>query len=173
MQDLSEQNPFGGHPHGLYVPLTPDEQDAINRAVQLGLIVRIDRLGVFSVEKVTIGDHRMTVEFFVRVADPVSVTLLTHQVETSTGIVLVRDQVNCTQNGSPLLLLPGEEVQMQLHISLIGVDPEFVRQLRPGFSGLSSRRIDLHTGNLTLEGNMKNLSEKQKRLLQIMEESTS
>lgn len=168
MHDPMEKNPFGGHPHGLYVPLTPDEQDAIERAAQLGLVVRTTQLGVFPVEKVTIGDHRMTVDFTVRVTKPLSVEKINHQIETSTGIVLVRDQVDCIQNGSPLMLLPGEEVGMQIHVSITCLDPNFLRQLRPDFSGLSSRRLDPHTGEQTLEGNMKGLSDKQKKLLQIL-----
>lgn len=164
-----DQNLFGGgNPNGLYVPLTPDEQDAIQRASELGVQVRITELGIFPAHTVTIGDHRVTVQF--RVLSPTGAVLekMNHQVETTTGIVLVRDQISCIQNGSPLMILAGEPLEMELHISISHISPEFLRRLRPAHTGQSTRRVDTHTGEFTQEGNMRNLTDQQRKLLQTL-----
>lgn len=166
-----EGNPLGGaNPHGLYVPITPDEQDGIERAKERGVVVKVSGLGVFPSTHVTIGDHRVSVGFTVSVKEPRSLTQFSHSVETEDGIVLAAETISCIQMGQPMRLLPGEEVEMEIHISVARIDPKVLRQLRPGVTGLTSRRVDRDTGEFSFAGNMQ-LTDDQRKLLTLLPET--
>jgi len=162
-------NPFGGgNPSGLYVPLTDDERDAIDRARDRGVLVKVRGLGVFPATTLVVGDHRVSVGFVVKTDVPRTLSEFSHSVETEDGIVLASETIPCLQQGRPLHLQPGEEVEMEIHISLTHLDPKLLRCLRPMATGLTSRRIDRDTGDFSFAGNMKNLSEEQRKLLRIL-----
>lgn len=166
--DSSDKNPFGGgNPNGLYVPLTDDERDAIDRARERGVVVKVRGLGVFPATKVVVGDHRVSVGFTVRVEAPKTINEFAHSVETEDGIVLASETIPCLQQGKPMMLRPGEEVEMEIHISLTHLDPKVLRTLRPGATGLTSRRLDRDTGDFSFAGNMQ-LSDEQRRLLTLL-----
>ena len=166
-----EQNPFGGgNPNGLYVPLTDDERDAIGRAAERGVVVKVRGLGVFPSTSVVVGDARVSVGFTVKVEAPTTLTQFSHSVETDDGIVLAAETIPCLQQGKPMILLPGEEIVMELHLSLTHLDPKLLRCLRPKATGLTSRRVDRDTGDFSFAGNMQ-LTDEQRRLLALLPES--
>lgn len=166
-----EQNPFGGgNPNGLYVPITDDERDAIGRAAERGVVVKIRGLGVFPSTSLVVGDARVSVGFTAKVDEPKTLTEFSHSVETDDGIVLAAETIPCLQQGRPMILLPGEEVEMELHLSLTHLDPKLLRCLRPKATGLTSRRIDPVTGDFTFAGNMR-LTDDQRQLLALLPES--
>lgn len=166
-----DQNPFGGgNPNGLYVPLTDDERDAIGRAAERGVVVKVRGLGVFPSTSVVVGDARVSVGFTVKVDAPTTLAEFSHSVETDDGIVLATETIPCLQQGKPMILLPGEEVEMELHLSLTHLDPKLLRALRPKATGLTSRRLDRDTGDFSFAGNML-LTDEQRRLLALLPES--
>jgi hypothetical protein len=61
-------------------------------------------------------------------------------------------------------------LDMQWDIALHSMDPRLVKLLKPGAIGLTSRRQDRETGEITTQGNMK-LNGAQKQALRVLEEA--
>jgi len=167
------KNVFGGsNRRGLYVPMSEDEQEVLHRLVEAEDIqLIIHGWGTLDKPRFLIGDHRVGVNFrltFNRPAVPMPVWFFDLELKTRTGISLVKERLPAVYNGQPVQVAAGTFLDMQWDIALHSMDPQLVKLLKPGATGLTSRRQDKDTGQMTTEGNMK-LTAKQKRTLHEME----
>lgn len=166
-------NAFGGkNSRGLYVPMSEDEQEVIHRLVEAeDLQLIIHGWGVLDRPRFLIGDHRIGVQFrinFHRPATPMPVWFFDLELKTRSGISLCRERLPSVYNGQPVSVCAGMFLDMQWDIALHSMDSRLVKMLKPGAFGLTSRRQDRDTGEMTAEGNMK-LNSQQKKLLHELE----
>ena len=73
-------------------------------------------------------------------------------------------------NPAPIDIYEGMYLDFMWDIAIDHLDPQFVRAIKPGATGLTSRRQDKDTGEMTSKGNMK-LDVGQQRLLHNLEQS--
>lgn len=168
-----ETNPFGGkNPAGLYVPMSEDEQEVLQRLVEnkdLKLIIH----GVAVVDDVNpiFGDLRVSIPIHLEFTSPPvpkPLYYLDLELTTQAGIRLVKERLPTAYNGRPLQACRGVVVDMVWDIAIDHMDPNLVKMLKPGAKGLTSRRLDRDTGEATLEGNM-DLDPTQRKILHIMQ----
>jgi hypothetical protein len=168
-------NLFGGkNARGLYVPMSEDEQEVIHRLVEgEDLVLIIHGWGTLNRPRFLVGDHRIGVQFrltFNRPATPIDVWFFDLELKTRTGISLVKERLPVMYDGKPVQVCAGMFLDMQWDIALHSMDPRLVKLLKPGAIGLTSRRQDKDTGEMTAQGNMK-LDSNQKRALAELEAS--
>lgn len=166
-------NLFGGkNPRGLYVPMSEDEQEVITRLVEAeDLVLIIHGWGHLDKPRFLVGDHRIGVQFrltFNRPAAPTDVWFFDLELKTRTGISLVKERLPVIYNGKPVQVCAGMFLNMQWDIALHSMNPRLVKLLKPGAYGLTSRRQDKDSGEMTAQGNMK-LDGNQKRALAALE----
>lgn len=150
-------NPLGGkNPHGLYVPLTDVEREAIERVGERGIVVHVEGWGSYQATGFHVGEHRVGVEFPLRRLGPLAAEARDLQIQVSTedGIPLFACVQSVVMNGAVAVLGPGDEVGITMEIEVHHCNPEPVKQLT-GATGLTSRRQDPHTGSWDGAGNMK------------------
>jgi hypothetical protein len=162
-------NVFGGNNRrGLYVPMSEDEQEVVHRLVEAEDIqLIIHGWGILDRPRFLIGDHRIGVQFritFNRPAVPMPVYFFDLELRTRTGITLVKERLPSIYNGKPVQVAAGMFLDMQWDIAMHSMDPRLVKLLKPGAIGLTSRRQDKDTGQMTAEGNMKLTSEQRRKL---------
>lgn len=170
---MSDQNAFGGgNPNSLYVPMTEVEQELVSRLVETGdLRVIIHGWGHFDNPQVIIGDARIGIPLSVTFSAPdvpLPVTSLVLELCTQSGVTLFKKEEVIATKENPVLIGSGITLEMQWDIMVHHMSPELVKRLMPSAIGLTSRRLDRVTGEVTLTGNMK-VSDDQKRLLQILQ----
>ena len=174
-QQHDKTNLFGGkNPRGLYVPMSEDEQEVVHRLVEAeDLVLIIHGWGHLDRPRFLVGDHRIGVQFrltFNRPAAPTPVWFFDLELRTRTGISLVKERLPTIYAGKPVQVCAGMYLDMQWDIALHSMDPRLVKLLKPGAYGLTSRRQDKDTGEMTAQGNMK-LDGNQKRALAELEAS--
>lgn len=168
-------NLFGGkNAHGLYVPMSEVEQEAIVRLVEAqDLVLLIHGWGHLNKPRFLVGDHRIGVQFrltFHRPPGPMPVYFFDLELQTRSGISLVKERMPTLYNGKPVSVMAGVYLDMQWDIAIHSMDPRLVKMLMPGAIGLTSRRQDKDTGEMTARGNMK-LDDNQAQALQHLEVS--
>ena len=168
-------NLFGGaNSKGLYVPMSDDEQEVIHRLIEAeDLVLFIHGWGRLDRPRFLVGDHRIGVQFrltFNRPAKPMPVYFFDLELKTRSGISLCKERLPTMYNGQPVAVQAGMFLDMQWDIALHSMDPRLVKLLKPGAIGLTSRRQDKDTGQMTAQGNMK-LDANQKAALHALEEA--
>lgn len=153
-------NLFGGkNAHGLYVPMSEIEQEAIVRLVEAqDLVLFIHGWGRLDKPRFLVGDHRIGVQFrltFHKPAAPMPVYFFDLELQTRAGLSLVRERLPTIYDGKPVSVMAGIYLDMQWDIAIHSMDPRLVKMLMPGTIGLTSRRQDKDTGEMTARGNMK------------------
>lgn len=166
-------NLFGGkNARGIYVPMSEVEQEAIIRLVEArDLVLFIHGWGRLDNPRFLVGDHRIGVQFrltFHKPAAPMPVYFFDLELQTRAGISLVKERLPVIYNGKPVQVMAGMFLDMQWDIALHSMDPRLVKMLMPGTIGLTSRRQDKDTGEMTSRGNMK-LDDNQAQVLQQLE----
>lgn len=167
-RELDRANEFGGAYGGsMYIPLTEIEQEVISRLAEAGEFIVVFH-GFGSVPKLDIrfGDKNLHIGMkvgFPMLSTPQSVYFFDMELKTHSGISLFRQTMPCTYDDKPLLIGPEVEFEMIWDISINTISPALVKQIKPGAIGLTSRRQDRDTGDMTLIGNMK-LTEAQKQM---------
>lgn len=169
---MSDRNIFGGkNKHGLYVPMSEDEQEVIERLVQSGeMYMEVHGWGTVNrFNRVVYGDHRISIEFtlsFNRPAVPIEVPFFDLELKTRSGISLCKQRmVLQLPNNQPFLAGAGLVYELAWDIAIHHMDPAVVKAFKPGALGLTSRVLDRDTQDFTRVGNMK-LTEAQKRAVQ-------
>jgi len=167
-------NTFGGkNPNSLYVPMSETEQEFVSRLVESGdLVVKVHGWGVVPNPTVKLGDLQVVIPLtlkFDRPEIPIPVHHFDLELLTGSGISLYREKQPCEYDGQPLSVGSGTVIQMVWHIGIRAMDPKLVKMLMPGVVGLTSRRFDRDTGDITLTGNM-SLDANQKNLIGIVTE---
>jgi len=170
-----DKNPFGGgNPRGLYVPITEDEQETIQRLVESQTLeIIVHPWGIISrPSKVVVGDKRVAINFgllFTSPAEPLAIHTLDLELQALGGVTLFRKPYpTLMPDGSPLIIQAGLSIELQWDIAIDHIDSNLVKAVKPGALGLTSRRVDRDTGVRTLEGNMK-LKEDRRKLLRLVE----
>ena len=166
---MKDTNIFGGkNARSLYVPMSELEQEAVLRLVETkDLRVNLVGWGHVDNPKVTFGDARIQVKFqvhFDRPEVPVPVHFLDLELVTKTGRLLFRARQSTEYGGNPIHVAAGVFFDMVWDIQVRSLDPQLVKDLVPGASGLTSRLVDRDTGEMTREGNMR-LTTKERRIL--------
>jgi len=154
--------------------MSEDEQEVIHRLVEAEDIrLIIHGWGVLERPRFLVGDHRIGVQFkitFNRPAAPTPVYFFDLELQTRTGICLVKERLPTIYNGQPVKVMAGMYLDMQWDIAMHSIDPRLVKLLKPGAIGLTSRRQDRDTGQMTAEGNMQ-LTSAQKKTLGELEQA--
>lgn len=168
-----QTNLFGGkNARGLYVPMSEVEQEAIIRLVEArDLVLFIHGWGRLDNPRFLVGDHRIGVQFrltFHRPPAPMPVYFFDLELQTRAGLSLVKERLPTLYNGKPVSVMAGMFLDMQWDIAIHSMDPRLVKMLMPGTIGLTSRRQDKDTGEMTSRGNMK-LDDNQAQALQELE----
>lgn len=159
---MSDQNPFGGkNPHSLYTPMSEDEQEVLDRLIQDNdLEIHIVNWGIVKkFEAVSFGDLRLQIVFRVVLTAPdlhIPVPFFDLELRTRSGILLFKEKKPLGPPGEPLMLGAGSDLTLEWIIAIRKMDPDFVKAMKPGARGLTSR-----------DGNYR-LSERERRLLQGM-----
>lgn len=177
-ESAPEQNMFGGkNPLGLYVPMTDDEMDALDRMVQSrDLELIIHGWGRLDQPRIKFGDLRVCIEFRLDFNAPEHLTEV-HFFDLElrvrgTNLTLFRKRMPTAMNGKPLMVKAGMFLEMAWDIAIDHINPKLVKMYLPGLHGMTSRRFDRDTGDRTLTGNM-NLTETQLRHIQFLEQQNA
>lgn len=177
-QPLVGENLFGGkNPNGLYVPMSEDEQEVLQRLVETqDLRVIVHGWGTLDNPPISFGDLRISIPLsitFNAPAVPQDVWFFDLELRSRTaGMTLVRQRQPTVVGGQPLQVVAGMTLEMIWDIALHHMSPEFVKAIKPGALGLTSRRIDRDTKSPTITGNMR-LDQTQRETLHWMERGIS
>lgn len=173
---MSDGNMFGGkNPHGLYVPMSEDEQEVVARLIESDdLEVNIVGWGVAPQAKYVVGDHRVGIVFEMRIdrpdlSAPVPLHFLDLELRTRAGMLLFGERLPTAVNGVAPQVANGMSLVFAWDIAIHSMDPKLVKMFKPGAIGLTSRRIDPATGERTAEGNLI-LTPEQKAALRVLTE---
>jgi hypothetical protein len=165
-----EKNPFGGgNPHGLYVPMSPDEQEVIARLVESqDLEVVVHGWGVSENPHIIFGDLRVTVPItidFNGLAGPTTIHYFDLELRTQAGMRLIKQRMPLNP---PQIVHNGMFLEMAWDIAIDHMDPNLVKMIKPGAVGLTSRRLDRETRERTEHGNM-DLDDRKKFQLKMVD----
>lgn len=165
----------GGNPHGMYVPLTADEQEVLARLAEDDLVLLVHGWGVrLEKPRFIFGDLRVAVGpfslLFHAPAFPTKVESFDLELQRSNGQTICRETLPLPPGG--VEVCDGVELTLQWDIAIDHMDPAFVREVKPGAFGLTSLRQDRDTKERTVQGNMK-LDPVQQRVLNAIEEGNA
>jgi len=154
------QNAFGGkNPVGLYVPMSEDEQEVLMRLQESqDLQLVIHGWGTIPNPVMVVGDHRVGIKFRITfkgllVAQPLP--YLDLELKLGNGMSIYRDRKPTLIDNKPIMISEGMHLDLQWDIAIRHMEPEFVRLIKPGATGLTSRRQDKDTKEMTDLGNMR------------------
>lgn len=155
---MNDRNPFGGkNKHGLYVPMSEDEQEVLDRLVSTGdFKIIIKDWGWVDNPRVRFGDKRLTFYFkmvFSAPDIPQPNYYFDIEVQTRSGISLFSKRLPTEVGGKPIMIASGVCLDLALDIAIDKIDPKLVKLIKPGAHGLTTRH-----------GNMKLNTQKQKLL---------
>jgi len=166
----------GGNINSLYVPISEDEQEVIHRLVEAGdLQLIVHDFGKEDKPHIIVGDLRVGIQFQLNIPVgmlPRTVTFLDLELRRHNGQTVFREKKALSVNGEGIIVQGGMFLDFQWDIAIHSMDPEFVRAIKPGATGLTSRRIDRDTGERTHAGNM-NLDSVQKGALAYVEKGAA
>ncbi|MFA6235359.1 MAG: hypothetical protein WC824_14380 [Bacteroidota bacterium] len=164
----------GGNPHGVYVPLTEDEQEVLQRIVDSKDVeLVIHDWAVLSQPNITFGDLRVCVKFRLNFGPgrPTPVRYFDLELRFASGEPIFRQKLPVEINGQPVMVGHGVGVDfldLAWDIAIDHMDPAFVKRVKPGAFGLTSRRLDRDTKERTFSGNMK-LTNTQSNWLEVID----
>jgi len=145
---MTDTNPFGGSPHGLYVPLSEDEREVLQRLVDAkDLRIVIVGWGIHHAPQVRFGDKRIQFQFTACFSEPfipIAVTFLDFEIQTHAGQPVHRVRQPTVYGGQPLLLGANLSYEFVVDISIDQMSAEFVKQIKPGAHGLTTRHGNMH-----------------------------
>lgn len=148
----------GGNTNSLYTPMSETEQEVVARLVEIGALrVHIVGWGFVSKPRVTFGDLRVAIAFrmdFSKPEVPMPVSHFDLELRLEDGRLLYKERQSAVYNGQPLQIAAGVYLDMVWDIAIRYMDPELVKSIKPGATGLTSRMLDRDTGVETLLGNM-------------------
>lgn len=156
---MGDKNIFGGgNPNSTYTPMSEDEQEVLSRLVAEGdFHVHIVGWGWVHRPAVTFGDLRVRVPLqitFSAPTPPIPVTAFTLELWTPQWPdPLFRKEYDIRQGGRAVAVGSGFTLAMVWDIAIKHMDPNLVKALKPGVSGLTSRWLDRDTGEFTALGN--------------------
>lgn len=141
-------NPFGGkNPHGMYVPITDDEMEVLERLAQAEEFrIVIKDWGYVDKLKIVFGDKNAHFYFTMHFNAPVVPQPNWYfDIELwAKGHKLFAQRMPTQTGGKPIEIVAGLELQLCLDISLDQIDPKIVKEIKPGSIGLTSRHGNMH-----------------------------
>ena len=157
----------GANKNALYVPMSDIEQEVLARLVEAGELLCVIH-GFKSIHNppISYGDKNLHVHLNASFADlekPQEVAFFDMELKTLSGLCLFRQTMPTTYDNNPIMVGPEVTLEMIWDIAISNINPELVKQIKPGAIGLTSRLQDKDTGNFTTYGNMK-LNSHQKNL---------
>lgn len=171
--DGSGTNIFGGgNPHGAYVPLSDDEIEVLHRIVDSGDVqLVIHGWAVLDQPLITFGDLRVGIKFRLSFENcrPTPLNYLDLELRFASGETIFRQKLPVETNGQPVMVGEGVFLDLAWDIAIDHMKPEFVKRIKPGALGLTSRRLDKDTGERTFKGNMQ-LSHNQQNWLKAIDD---
>jgi len=142
---MSEKNAFGGgNPFSLYTPMSEDEQEVLGRLIEEeDLEIHIVNWGIVNkFQKISFGDLRLQIIFRVVLTAPqihIPVPFFDLELRTRGGILLFKDRKPLVMEGYPLCIGAGSELVLAWDIAIRKMSEEFVKMVKPGSVGLTSR----------------------------------
>jgi len=177
-ESAPETNIFGGkNPLGLYVPMTDDEMDALDRMIQSkDLELVIHGWGILNNPKIQFGDLRVCIKFRLDFNAPEKLTEL-HFLDLElrvrgSNITMFKKRMATQVGGKPVMIKAGLFLELAWDIAIDHISPEMVKMYLPGLHGMTSTRLDKDTGARTLTGNM-TLTETQKNHILFLEQQNA
>jgi hypothetical protein len=157
---MTEKNILGGaNSKSLYVPMSEIEQELLNRlAESKDFRVHIVDWGVVNNPRVIVGDLRIAFHFqlqFDRPEVPIPLWYLDMELRTGSGLLLFKERQPTTYGGRPVQVSSGVYFDLVWDIAIKAIDPKTVKALMPQVTGLTSRRLDKDSGDITFTGNMR------------------
>lgn len=155
-----DKNIFGGgNPNSLYTPMTPDEQEVLQRLIDADdLEVHIKQWGIVNkFQSIKFGDARLQMIFLVSFKSPavhIPVYYFDMELRTRSGRLLFRERSSL--GPEPILVGAGVKLPLVWDIMIQMMDPKLVKDIKPGAKGLTTR-----------EGNRKLNTEEQRILHQL------
>ena len=152
-----DKNIFGGgNPNSLYTPMTPDEQEVLQRLIDADdLEVHIRQWGIVNkFQHIRFGDARLQLAFLVSFKSPsvhIPVYYFDMELMTRSGRLLFRER--CSVGVDPIMVGAGVKLPMVWDIMIQEMDSKVVKEVKPGAKGLTTR-----------EGNRKLTTSEQKTL---------
>jgi len=146
-----ETNPLGGkNPNSLYVPITETEQEVLERLVSSdSLEVHVLEWGVANKPEITFGDLRVSIKFRINFDKPdffVPLRYFDLELRTRSGQLVFGPRRYPTASVDDVLLVrSGMFLDYVWDIAIQEMSPDFVKSVKPGAGGLTTRR-----GNLKL-----------------------
>jgi hypothetical protein len=165
---MAKSNPFGGkNPHGMYVPLTDDELEVLERlalsgefkvvikdgAVEWGHVTGF-QLGHWDPPKwdgkplVTFGDKNIHFYFFMHFNAPVipQPNWYFDMEVWAVGHKLYAGRLPTETGGKPIQIVAGMSMALALDVSIDLINPSIVKEIKPKAVGLTTRH-----GNMKLD----------------------
>jgi len=147
----NEKNIFGGDRRSLYTPMSEDEQEVLSRLIAMDdLEIHVKQWGIVNkfMEPPRFGDGRLQLKFWVKFTKPeVMVPLYYFDLElrTRAGQLLYAErQAIRGADGGPLMAGAGSSFPLAWDIMIQKMDPHFVRAMKPGAHGLTTREGNRH-----------------------------
>ena len=166
----TDTNPFGGkNPMGLYVPMSEDEQEVLARLASESLVLIVhgwcqieNPRFIFGDLRVQVGPFRLD---FLQPAAPTPVYFFDLELQRWNGQSVFKQRMPLPH---PVQVCNGVFLDLIWDIAIDHMDPQFVKDIKTGAIGLTSRRIDKDTRERTFQGNM-DLDADHKKLLGYVE----
>lgn len=141
---MSGKNIFGGgNPDSLYTPMTETEQEVLDRLVQSeDLEVHVVGWGVVEKPRITFGDLRLSIVFRLEFDAPevfVPVHYFDLELRNRAGFVVFSERQPTLVGGQPIQIKAGSFIDLAWDIAIQKMNPEFVRMVKPGARGLTTR----------------------------------
>ena len=171
---MKDKNIFGGgNRNGLYVPMSETEMEVVDRLARSAeFSIHCHGWGLSDENpKIIWGDLRVSFRFWLRFVapeHPVPVDALDLELRTKGGHSLFREKLSVVTQGQSIMVGDGVSLELAWDIAVRHMDPAFVKQVKPGALGMTTRRLDRDTQTPTFSGNMQ-LSPAQKRSLRFVE----
>jgi hypothetical protein len=163
-------NAFGGkNPHGMYVPMTDDEMEVLERIADAGRFeLVVNGHGTFknfSRKKfvaeqwkgdpiVVFGDKRITFYFVMNFTAPeIPQKNWYFDCEVhALGRLMTKHRLPTEINGKPIQIVAGQTLALALDVAIDSISPDFIRVVKPKTIGLTTRHgnmiLDPHTRKL-------------------------
>jgi hypothetical protein len=163
---MSDRNPFGGkNPHGMYVPLTDDELEVLERLAEAGefkLVVKDwghvtgFRRGRYDPNTwhanpfplVVFGDKRISFYFRLSLTAPVvpQPNWYFDMEVWALGFCLFRQRMPTESGGNPIQVAAGIDLDLALDVAIDKIDPAIVKTIKPKAIGLTTRHGNMRLG---------------------------
>lgn len=145
-----DKNIFGGgNPNSIYTPMSEDEQEVLQRLVERDdLEIHVVGWGVVHKPQVTFGDLRLSLRFTLDFTAPdvlVPVHYFDLELRTRSGFPIFAERQPTLVGGEPIFIKAGMFLELAWDIAIQKMNPEFVRMVKPGARGLTTRE-----GNMDL-----------------------